>query len=81
MTLRLQPVRVRTASNDEDGRLVLANDVLVAVLVCLSADQGDLAGRWFLEAGFGDLRYPVPEAFSDLDAALAWIGDRLTAPY
>ncbi|MCJ2036170.1 hypothetical protein [Methylobacterium sp. J-068] len=80
MTLRLQAVRVRTGSDDEDGRLVLADDALVGILVRLSPDHGETAGRWFLEAGFGELRHPVPAAFEDLAAALAWIADRLRAP-
>lgn len=81
MTPHLQAIRVRTASDDEDGRLVLVDDVLVAVLVHLAASHGALAGHWFLEAGFGLLRFPIPPTFPTLEAALDWIALQLRAPY
>jgi len=48
MSLRLQPVRVGTGSDDEDGRLVFRDDALVALLVRLSDNhEGTLAsGSW-----------------------------------
>ena len=52
----VQAVTVETGSRDEDGRLVLVNDRLLAVLVRLERDEGvepEFWGRWFLEAGFG----------------------------
>ncbi|WP_264049991.1 hypothetical protein [Methylobacterium flocculans] len=81
MTLRLQPIRVRTASDDEDGQLVLVDEALVAVLVRLAPDHGAMAGHWYLEAGFGQVTVPTSPTFPDLDAALAWIAQRLHAPY
>ncbi|MFH6784219.1 MULTISPECIES: hypothetical protein [Methylobacterium] len=77
MDLTLQPVRVRTGSEDEQGLLVFADGILSAVLVCLSDAHGDDAGLWFLEAGFGTLASPQPGKFADLDAAQAWIAGRL----
>ncbi|TNC16129.1 hypothetical protein FF100_02390 [Methylobacterium terricola] len=77
MDLTLQPVRVRTGSEDERGLLVFADGTLAAVLVCLSDVHGDDAGLWFLEAGFGPLASPQPGKFADLDAAQAWIARRL----
>lgn len=77
MDLTLQPVRVRTGSEDERGLLVFADGALVAVLVCLSDAHGEDAGRWFLEAGFGSLASPQPGKFADLDAAETWIAGRL----
>lgn len=76
MTLSLQPIWIRTESNDGEGRLVLAEGVLVAILIRLSADHGAAAGYWFLEAGFGSLAYPRPPAFLDLTTALDWITQR-----
>ncbi|KQP38320.1 hypothetical protein ASF49_04745 [Methylobacterium sp. Leaf104] len=73
MTLSLQPVRIRTESSDEEGRLVLAEGILVAILVRLSSDHGAEAGCWFLEVGFGRLGSPRPAPFLDLAEALTWI--------
>ena len=77
MSLRLQPVHVATGSADIDSRLVFADGFLVAVLVLLSADHEDVAGMWFLEAGFGPVDTVTPPTFADLDAAQTWIEQRL----
>lgn len=73
----LRPVRVGTGSADEEGRLVLHGGKLVAVLVRLSDEHGDLAGRWFLEHGFGRLDDPWHPTFDGLDPACAWIARHL----
>ena len=76
--LTLTPLRLGTDTADEDGRLVLAGNLLVAVLVCLAEGHDD-AGHWFLEHGFGRLGVPVPPpTFSDLQAAESWIAGRLS---
>lgn len=77
MNLRLQPVQVGTGSNDIEGRLVFADDLLVAVLVQLSDDHDDQSGKWFFEAGFGRLNVVNPLTFADLDEARRWIMQRL----
>ncbi len=78
MRLTLQPVRVATGF-DEDGILVFADGQrLVAVLTCLSDRHEDLAGHWFLEAGFRRLDGPNHPTFADLDEAQDWISGRLT---
>ena len=77
MSLRLQPVHVAAGGHDTESLLVFADDFLVAVLVHLSDDHEDDAGKWFLEAGFGrvdDRRQPI---FDDLDEAQTWIEQRL----
>ncbi|WP_348270972.1 hypothetical protein [Methylobacterium sp. ARG-1] len=56
---------------------MFADGFLVAVLVHLSDDHGDLAGMWFLEAGFGRVNDPCPPMFADLDEAQGWIEQRL----
>ena len=78
MTFRLQPVRVATGL-DEDGMLVFAEDRLVAVLVQLSDAHEDLgvAGHWFLESGYGFRWARGKAVFPDLEAAQAWISQRL----
>ena len=77
MTLRLQPVQVGTGSYDVEGHLVFADGFLAAVLVQLSGFHEDLAGMWFLEAGFGLVSSATPPTFADLDTAQDWIKQRL----
>jgi len=75
--LSLQPVQIETDGTDEEGSLVFARGKLVAVLVRLSAQHGQFAGRWFLEHGFGRLDRPSHPVFEHLDEAQAWIAARL----
>ena len=77
MTVALQPVRVDTGSADQQGCLVFVDDRLVAVLVRLSEQHDDKAGRWFLEHGFGRLDGPAHPTFDDIGTAQAWIAGRL----
>jgi hypothetical protein len=77
MSLRLQPVQVATGSYDTEGQLVFADGFLAAVLVRLSGFHEDLAGMWFLEAGFGRVDDPCARMFADLDEAQGWIEQRL----
>jgi hypothetical protein len=77
MSLQLQPIQVATGSNDHDSHLVFSDGLLVAVLVHLSEQHEDEAGMWFLEAGFGLISGPEQPPFADLDAAQAWISQRL----
>lgn len=77
MPLILEPARVATGSTDEEGYLVRADGRLVAVLVRLSDAQGELAGRWFLEAGFGRCVAVDGAVFESLGEAEAWIQERL----
>jgi hypothetical protein len=76
LELTCQPVRVATGE-EGDGRLVFADDALVAVLVTLSAAHGAATGHWFLEVGFGLLDRPNPPTFPTLPAALHWITTEL----
>jgi hypothetical protein len=70
------PIRVLTDSEDRDGCLVLVNEDLAGVLVRLSADHGpDLAGQWFLEAGFGRCG-ENGRIFDTLDSARRWASER-----
>ncbi|MFB0490120.1 hypothetical protein ABIE45_002706 [Methylobacterium sp. OAE515] len=77
MNLRLQPVQVATNSDDTESRLVFADGFLVAVLVRLSEQHEDEAGKWFLEAGFGPVDPLFPPLFADLDEAQSWILEQL----
>ena len=78
MSLHLQPVQVATNSSDNHGLLVFYNDSLVAVLVQLSDDHEDDAGKWFLEVSFGRLVTMDPPIFADLDDANIWIERQLS---
>jgi hypothetical protein len=78
--LAFRGIRVDTSSSDQEGRLVLADDHLVAVLVRLDgAEHGSDCGRWLLEAGFGRCADPPVRPFLDLKAAARWIRRRLGA--
>jgi len=78
MTMRpqisFQPIEVLTASEDREGRLVLIDGKLAAVLVRLSDKAHDplLRGAWYIEAGFGllDGRCGL---FASFDEAIASI--------
>jgi len=73
-------VPVNTGSHDDDGRLVLADGRLVAVLVRL-ADQAhaEQSGAWFLEAGFGPCAGAQFAVFDSLDVAQDWVRRKLGA--
>jgi hypothetical protein len=78
MSFHLQPALIATGSGDTEGRLVFADGYLVAVLVRLSDDHEEDAGKWFLEAGFGRVDDPAPSKFTNLDEAQEWIHSRLS---
>ena len=76
MTLTLEPVHIQTGSSDEEGRLVFADGRLVAVLVRLSDQHGDVAGHWYYEHGFGPFNGPAHPTFPPLEAAQNYIEQR-----
>jgi hypothetical protein len=55
LTISFQPMRVLIDGHDSDGRLILANDQLAAVIVRLDGQihTPEQKGLWHLEAGFG----------------------------
>jgi hypothetical protein len=79
--ITLQPMRVLIDGFDSDGRLILADGQLAAIIVRLDAEHHtpDLRGQWHLEAGFGKcavvpadtLMWDTPQ-----DAA-AWVKEKL----
>ncbi len=76
----MQPIQVHTGSSDEEGRLVLVEGRLVAVLVRLTDRAHDvLVGTWFLEAGFGPCAATSPPVFQTLDAAQDWVRIQIEA--
>ncbi|MCJ2117293.1 hypothetical protein MKK65_12105 [Methylobacterium sp. J-001] len=75
----LQPIAVDTASPDREGRLVIANGLLVAVLVRLDDPEHDNLGNWFLEVGFGRLQGKNTPTFPTLEQATRWLRRHLKA--
>ncbi len=72
------PILIDTATDDEEGRLVMSDGRLVGVLVRLDGpEQAPLQGWWSLEAGFGALSETSPEPFETLAAASAWVHSAL----
>ncbi|BCM86012.1 hypothetical protein mvi_44730 [Methylobacterium indicum] len=80
--ITLDPVRIDTGSTDSEGRLAYRDGHLIGVLTLLDPDLHEELGvgrHWFLEAGFGRIAdEPRPPAFPTLDAARAWLADRIT---
>lgn len=79
MNHRLQPVQVAAGSKDQESRLVFHDGFLVAILIRLSEEHESDAGRWFLEAGFGQVDRVRSAPFTDLDEAQAWIVGQLSS--
>ena len=73
----LQPIAVDTASPDREGRLVIANGLLVAVLVRLDAPEHEMPGFWFLEAALGRLPGIKAPPCEELEDATQWLRRRL----
>ncbi len=75
--LTTQPIRVATSRAGDEGCLVLADDVLVALLVLLSDEYGEEAGRWYLESGYGPVESIAHPTFASIAEAKSWIAERL----
>ena len=73
----LQPIQIDTNSPDREGRLVIANGLLVAILVRLDDPEHIRVGGWFLEVGLGRLQSARPRPFADLEEATRWLRNRL----
>src|SRR5689334_7926926 len=73
MTISLQTIQMGLES-DRDGRLVLADGALIAVLVRLSSDYPDarIHGSWFVESAYGFCEAAHGRIFDTLDDATCW---------
>ncbi|MCJ2075307.1 hypothetical protein MKK68_06490 [Methylobacterium sp. E-016] len=71
--LVLQPIMVDTGSPDREGRLVLANGLLIAVLVRLDTPEHEVGPGWFVEAAFGRLFGVSAPIFDTLEEATRWL--------
>lgn len=73
MALSFQSVTLDTNSPDRDALLVFRDGGLLAVLSCLSDIHGDLTGKWFLEATFGELPASQSQVYDTLAAFEDWL--------
>ena len=76
LDISFQPMRVRIDGHDSEGRLVLVDNQLAAVIVRLDGQSHDpdQRGLWHLEAGFGMYTGPRPMLlFKTLEEARAWV--------
>jgi hypothetical protein len=82
MTLKIsfQPMRVLIDGHDSEGRLILADGQLAAVIVCLDGEHHDreCKWRWHLEAGFGKCNTRDARLFRTPEEAGAWVEQTLT---
>ncbi|WP_128561046.1 hypothetical protein [Methylobacterium crusticola] len=74
----LQSIAVDTGSPDREGRLVIANGLLVGVLVRLDTpEHEEERSNWFFEAGLGRLQGLRAPTFDNLEAATRWVRKHL----
>jgi hypothetical protein len=78
--ISFQPMRVLIDGHDTDGRLILADGQLAAVIVRLDSEHHDLErrGLWHLEAGFGKCNIKDSPLFKTPEEAGAWVDQTLT---
>lgn len=76
--LQRQFVSLDTSGPDERACLFFAAGKLVAIVVQLADEHNAaMAGKWFLERGFGALDRMEHPLFDDLDCAERWIAANL----
>jgi hypothetical protein len=76
--ITFQPVALATKTADGEGRLVLVDGRLAAVLTLLRDEiHGEQRGSWFLEAGMGDWAGQQGKIFATLEQADEWLRRRI----
>jgi hypothetical protein len=75
LDISFQPMRVLIDGHDSDGKLVLVDNQLAAVLVRLDGQSHDPEhkGLWHLEAGFGKCNIRDAPLFKTLEQAGTWV--------
>jgi hypothetical protein len=69
----MQPVRLRTGTKDQDGRLIFIEGDLVAVIVLLADEIHEQdRGLWSMEADFR-IAGPAPPLFNSPYEAVSWL--------
>lgn len=80
--IAFQDVKIATGSADEEGRLVLADGRLVAVIVRLDDEShGATRGQWSVEAGFDGVDSAKLPVLADLDAVRIWVETQISGFY
>jgi hypothetical protein len=80
LDISFQPMRVLIDGHDSEGRLILANGDLAAVIVRLDGQTHDPEhkGLWNLEAGFGRCSVRDAPLFKTPEEAGVWVEQTLT---
>jgi hypothetical protein len=80
LDISFQPMRVLIDGHDSEGRLILVNRDLAAVIVRLDGECHDLEqkGLWNLEAGFGRCSVRHAPLFKTPEEAGVWVEQTLT---
>ena len=80
LDISFQPMRVLIDGHDSEGRLILVNGDLAAVIVRLDGQTHDPEhkGLWNLEAGFGRCSVRNAPLFKTPEEAGAWVEQVLT---
>lgn len=80
VSISLQTLPAHLDGDDQDGRLILVDGKLAAVLVRLDSEAHppEVLGCWHLEAGFGPFDPAGQEFLFDTpDEAARWVADRI----
>lgn len=85
--ITIEPIQVLIDGGSRDGRIVLADGSLAAILVSVTSEEAgqeerNMATGWFLEAGFGPcsgLLTVPPPIFPTIDDAQRWVRAALEA--
>jgi hypothetical protein len=75
LDISFQAMRVLIDGHDTEGKLVLADGQLAAVIVRLDGEHHgpEHTGRWNLEAGFGKCQVSDAPLFKTPEEARAWV--------
>jgi hypothetical protein len=70
------PVQLATKTEILDARLFFVEGALVAVVSQLSASHDSHAGKWFIEAAFGQLDPKHADMFASLEDVERFVRER-----
>jgi hypothetical protein len=75
LDISFMPMRVLIDGHDSEGRLILADSQLAAVIVRLDGEthNPEHKGQWYLEAGFGKCSTRDAPLFKTSEEAGAWV--------
>lgn len=73
MAASFQDITLDTGDGDARAVLVLRDGRLIAVLSHLGAMHDEMAGKWFVEALFGNPPFKARHMFDDPQEFVAWL--------